>query len=186
MVTGIEIAGLTLASFPIAVDGLVRMRGGVETIRYWRRYRVKLEDYSCDLEAARVYYLDTLEELLTNIVESDEEMAILLGEPGGPSWKSSAYERNLKRRLDRSYDSYLQVLHRMQNALGRMREKLGIDESGRVSDTFTFHSSSRHISIYHSLYRYQYALVLLLTKSFVVDLLYLVTHGWLCLVTGLI
>jgi len=68
MVTGVEIAGLALATFPIAVDGLRRMVEGVETIKYWRRYRVKLEEYACDLEAGRVYYLDTLEELLMGIV----------------------------------------------------------------------------------------------------------------------
>lgn len=80
MVTGIEIAGLAFATFPITVDGLRRMVEGVETIKYWRRYRVKLEDYACDLEAARVYYLDTLEELLMGIVGSDAELAVLIND----------------------------------------------------------------------------------------------------------
>lgn len=134
MVTGIEIAGLALATFPIAVDGLRRMVEGVETIRYWRRYRVKLEDYACDLEAARVYYLDTLEELLMGIVGSDAELAVLIDDPGGLAWRKAEYEGSLRRRLDRSYDTYLQILNRMRNALIEMREKLGFDEFGKVSD----------------------------------------------------
>jgi len=133
MLTGVEIAGLALATFPIAVDGLRRMVEGVETIRYWRRYRVKLEDYACDLEAARVYYLDTLEELLMGIVESDAELAVLINEPGGIAWRKPEYEGSLRRRLDRSYDTYLHILNRMRNALIEMREKLGFDESGKVS-----------------------------------------------------
>lgn len=132
--TGVEIAGLALATFPIAVDGLRRMVEGVETIKYWRRYRVKLEEYACDLEAGRVYYLDTLEELLMGIVDSDNELAVLIGEPGGIAWRRPEYERSLRRRLDRSYDTYLQILDRLRNALTGIRGKLGFDEFGKVSD----------------------------------------------------
>ncbi len=134
MVTGIEIAGLALATFPIAVDGLRRMVEGVETIRYWRRYRIKLEDYAYNLEAARVYYLDTLDELLMGIVGSDAELAVLINDPGGIAWKNPEYEGSLRRRLDRSYDVYLQILNRMRNALIELREKLGFNEFGKVSD----------------------------------------------------
>lgn len=132
MATGIEIAGLALAIFPITVKGLRWMVDGVETIKYWRRYRRKLEDYACDLEAARVYYLDTLEELLMGIVISDDEMSILVEDPGGNAWNKPEYEQNLRRRLDRSYDPYLQILLRMQKALTELRDKLGFDEYGKV------------------------------------------------------
>lgn len=126
MVTGFEIAGIALGSFPIAVDTLRRMIEGVETIKYWRRYRNKLEDYACDLEVARAYYLDTLEELLMGIVDSDTELKALLDEPGGLAWRTPEYERNLRRRLDRSYDIYLQILYRLRDALIDIKEKARI------------------------------------------------------------
>lgn len=137
MVTGVEIAGLALATFPIAVDGLRRMVEGVETIKFWRRYRVKLDEYACELEAGRVYYLDTLEELLMGIVDSDDELAVLIGEPGGIAWTRPEYERSLRRRLDRSYDTYLHILYRLRNALTGIRGKLGFDEFGKVSDVYS-------------------------------------------------
>ena len=137
MATGVEVAGIALAVFPIAVHGLTQMREGIETIKHWKRFRVKLDEYAAELTTAKVFYLDTLEELFMDIVGSDKELLILMNEPGGPAWKKPEYEQSLRRRLDRSYDSYLQIMFKMQNALSEMRMELGIDESGKVSGRFS-------------------------------------------------
>ena len=130
--SGFEIAGIALAVFPIAVDGLEHFVQGVQTIRDWRRYRVKLQDYAGMMESARVFYLDTLEELLNGIVESEDEMEALMSKPGGITWKQPHYEERLKRRLGRSYDAYLRTLKGMINSQSKMCEKLGVSTSGQV------------------------------------------------------
>ena len=99
MVTGIETAGLVLAAFPIVVHGLSRYVEGVETIRYWRRFRRQVADYARKLENQRIRYLDTLEELLDGIVKSNDDLATLINEPTCSAWQDDEYERRLRQRL---------------------------------------------------------------------------------------
>ena len=107
MVTGIEVAGIALAVFPIVVNGLSHFAEGVETIKSWRRYRRELTGYARTLESQRIWYLDTIEELLDGIVHSEEELAALSHDPGGDAWQRPEYEAKLKRRLDHSYNPYM-------------------------------------------------------------------------------
>ena len=132
--SGFEAAGIALAVFPILVDGMVRFVDGVQTIKHWRRYRVRLQDYADILETEGVYFQDTLEELLTDIVQSEDEIADLMGDPRGAIWQKLEYEEKLKRRLGRSHKVYLKTSDRMMNALISMCEKLGVDSSGKVGN----------------------------------------------------
>lgn len=130
--SGIEAAGIALAVFPILVDGLNRFVAGIQTIKRWKRYRLKLRKYADILESAEVYFLDTLDELLGDIVHSDRELEHLLEEPGGQQWKKPEYEERLRERLHRSYKSYLRTVQSLGHALRDMCEKLGVDNAGRV------------------------------------------------------
>ena len=131
--SGFEVAGVALAVFPILVDGMTRFVNGVQTIKYWRRYRVRLQDYADIMETQRVYYQDTLEELLTGIVQSEDEIKDLMEDPKGAIWKRLEYEEKLRQRLGRSHAVYMKMADKMVNALRLMCEKLGIDSSGKVS-----------------------------------------------------
>ena len=132
MVTGVETAGLVLASFPLVVNGLTRYVDGVQTIRYWRRFRRELASYARKLENQRVWYLDTLEELFDGIVQSNDELAALVNDPVGPSWKKAGYEKQLRMRLGQSYDHYLDTLADIVATLEDMRDKLGVQAPGKV------------------------------------------------------
>ena len=133
MVTGIEVAGIALAVFPIVVNGLSRFAEGVETIQSWRRYRRELAGYARTLECQQIWYLDTIEELLDGIVHSEEDFAALSHDLGGDAWQRPEYEAKLKRRLDRSYSSYMASMTNMLAALDKIRTKLGVASSGQVS-----------------------------------------------------
>lgn len=104
--SGIEIAGLSLAVFPVLVNGLNQLVAGIETIHRWKRYKIRLKEYVTSLESALAWFQDTLDELLGDIVPSDEEVKRMLREPGGGMWKKPEYEEKLRVRLDRSYQSY--------------------------------------------------------------------------------
>ena len=131
--SGIEVAGIALAVFPVLVDGLNRVVAGIETIKRWKRYRLKLQEYAGILESAEVFFLDTLDELLGDIVQSDVELELLLDEPGGEKWKKPEYEERLRERLDRSYSSYLKTVQILIHALRGMCRKLGVDNAGKVT-----------------------------------------------------
>ncbi|KAL8665548.1 MAG: hypothetical protein Q9168_007679 [Polycauliona sp. 1 TL-2023] len=130
--SGIEVAGIALAVFPILINGLNHVVAGIETAKRWKRYRLKLKDYADVLESASVYFLDTLDELLTGIVHSDEDLLRLLGDPGGSPWTEPKYEARLRRRLDRSYSSYLKTVTRLVQALQEICDRLGVDNAGSV------------------------------------------------------
>ncbi len=130
--SGIEAVGITLAVFPILVDGLERFVSGIETMKRWKLYRLELQRYANILRSASVYFSDTLEELLGDIVHSDEELMLLLENPGGILWKKPEYEARLRERLDRSYSSYLKTTSTLVQGLEAMCEKVGVDSSGRV------------------------------------------------------
>ena len=131
-------AGIALAVFPILVDGMTRFIDGVQTIKYWRRYRVRLRDYADIMETQMVYYQDTLEELLTGIVQSEDEIKDLMEVPGGAIWKRAEYDEKLRQRLGRSHAVYQKLADKMMNALSSMCEKLGIDSSGKVGTQSSF------------------------------------------------
>lgn len=120
--SGFEVAGIALAVFPILVDGLVRFVDGVQTIKHWRRYRVRLQDYADRLTSQKVYYEDTLEELLEGLVQSEDELTDLLAQPRGIIWKKPEYEAKLRQRLGRSHETYLRTSDKMVNALYAMCE----------------------------------------------------------------
>ena len=125
-------AGLVIASFPVIVHALNHLAEGLESFQIWRRYRRELERYARNIENQRIWYLDTIEELLDGIARSDEELHSLVSNPGGPSWQSPEYQERLEARLDRSYHAYTKTIDHLLSALQDIRMKLGIDDAGKV------------------------------------------------------
>ena len=134
--SGIEVAGIALAVFPILVDGMVRFIDGVHTIKWYRRYRARLQDYADILGAQRIWYQDTLEELLMDIVQNEDELEALIAQPTGAIWENPKYRQRLEQRLGRSHEVYMRLSEKMVKALLSMCEELGIDSSGKVGTTF--------------------------------------------------
>jgi hypothetical protein len=144
MVTGVETAGLVLAVFPLVVNGLGSYVAGADTLRKWRNERMygrELKHLQRQLETQRVIYLNTLEELLTGIVHSDAERALLINDPSGPKWKCKEYETLLHERLGQSYDAYLATVDDLRESVTHLEEKTGLNASKRVSSHLysTFH-----------------------------------------------
>ena len=104
----------------------------METIKYWRRYRFKLQGYAAVIEAQRVCYLDTLEGLFSDIIESEEEINVLMSNPGGPAWQNPVHDARLRQRLDRSYKVFLGLLEELNKNLLTMCHELGINQHGEV------------------------------------------------------
>lgn len=101
-------------------------------MRRWRRYKLIVVTNAEKLESAYAFFWDTLEELLRNDIQSEEDAALMLEDPGGTLWKKPEYEEKLRRRLGRSYSSYMKTIVRLRQSLEAMCEKLGVDPLGRV------------------------------------------------------
>ena len=133
--SGIEVAGLVLAVFPLVVNGLQHFTEGVDTVKSWswKTYHRELINYNRTLTTEEKYCLDTLEALLSGIIRSDDEYDALKKDPGDNLWQKPEYQEQLKRRLDHNYGNYMDTMTTMLRTLTVVRDKLGLDDSGKVS-----------------------------------------------------
>ena len=132
MVTGVETAGLVLATFPIIISFLEHYVKGVEAIQRWRFYTRELDAYARKLEISRVTYLNTTTKLLDGIVKSQDDLATMLSDPVSALWKKPEYTDSLRIRLDKSYEVYFATTNDMMQRLESLKTKLKIDALGKV------------------------------------------------------
>jgi hypothetical protein len=129
MVTGIETAGIILAILPLVVNQLDAYVQGLETIKTFRtkRYRRELESYLTRLGTQQAIFLNTLEQLLEDVVDSDDEVRDLIGNPTGSSWQDAVFQAKLQKRLGRDHDSYIKTTTMLSGLLQSLSDKLGFE-----------------------------------------------------------
>jgi hypothetical protein len=129
MVTGIETAGIILAILPLVVNQLDAYVQGLETIKTFRtkRYRRELESYLTRLGTQQAIFLNTLEQLLDDVVDSDDEVRELIGNPTGSSWQDNIFQAKLRKRLGRDHDPYTKMTTMLSGLLQDLSNKLGLD-----------------------------------------------------------
>lgn len=126
--SGIEVAGLVLAVFPIVINGLKQLKEGVGAMKRYKRYRRELARYSRTLETESIVYLNTIELLLEGIIQSKDELDALMEDPTGALFHKQEYEGRLHTRLGRSYDNYNNIIADILEALKVARKEIGIRE----------------------------------------------------------
>ena len=134
MLTGVETAGLVLAIFPLVLNGLSHWLEGLHKIKRWRRVHRQLKIYEIRLQSQKVTYQNTLELLLVGIVQTDDDTAAMLAEPGGEVWKKAKYDHLLRSRLGCAYDPFFEMIELMVTTLREIEKKLGT-KAGTVSQT---------------------------------------------------
>ncbi|OQD88644.1 hypothetical protein PENANT_c003G11301 [Penicillium antarcticum] len=112
MVTGIEAVGLTLAVIPLLVN---------------------------QLDGYRAVLINTLIQTLGGIVNDEHELSELIDNPKGPAWKDPVLQRELRLRLDRNYDLFLDNMSGLNEEILKLAKKLGISISeNRSADPKTW------------------------------------------------
>ncbi|KAL8950929.1 MAG: hypothetical protein Q9222_003051 [Ikaeria aurantiellina] len=130
MASGIEIAGLALAVFPIVINGLTSgRREGLKILRSWRHYRYELIGFGHRIESARLFFRDSIEELLQGIVDPWKMEELLRADPNVLVECDAEFEQRLKSRLEHDYPSALESMDRILCALKAMKQQLNIDIS---------------------------------------------------------
>ncbi|KAI9729535.1 MAG: hypothetical protein M1834_006731 [Cirrosporium novae-zelandiae] len=142
MASGVEIAGLALAIFPLVVGAIDRWATGVEKIKEWRKYRRRLERYASKLECEGIFFRNSLEMLLDGIPASEEDVAALLNSPGSDLWRSDPeYDSRLKQRLEESYTMYLRAIRNLESELNDFKTLIDKFLKLSVVETKGIHSS---------------------------------------------
>jgi hypothetical protein len=160
MVTGVEAAGIILAILPLVVNQLDAYVQGLETIKTFRmkRYRRELESYLTRLGTQQAIFLNTLEHLLEDVADSDDEVRDLIGNPAGTSWQDPVFQERLRKRLGRDHDIYIKTMTMLSGILQNLSDKLGLDTNTNtcrkvraVNFTLTLKKRSLILPIFHEL-----------------------------------
>ncbi|KAI1389422.1 uncharacterized protein F4822DRAFT_199745 [Hypoxylon trugodes] len=127
--SGIEVAGLVLGAFPLAIEALDRYRE-VAT-RAGLFYQIKLKHRQCRnrLEREKLVYTGNLKQLLLPMVVDDEKITEMLSNPGGPSWKDEATSELLKTRLKDAHNAYMDCIENMDGVMKGLIHELALDSN---------------------------------------------------------
>ena len=79
-----------------------------------------------NISIQKIFFEENLEQLLTPLVEDEDQLAALLEKPGGDGWKDPDLEEMLKKKMPKSYDLYLGVIEEMNDVVERLGNGLGI------------------------------------------------------------
>lgn len=137
--SGLEVAGLVLGAFPIALEVLDKYKEAGRRFGFW--LRVAAEHQKCDskLQFQRLLYINNLRHLLLPMAMLDDAgIEQLLRDPGGTAWKKDETTYMLKQRLGSSYELYLRCMLDFKDALGAMNHELALEpdqsETAEASD----------------------------------------------------
>ncbi|KAK7937678.1 uncharacterized protein PG986_014546 [Apiospora aurea] len=125
--SGIELAGLVLGAFPVAIWGLEQYRDIAKQMGFWFQIRSEYQQSIDELIFHRLSFEGNLKLLLLPLVDDDARLEEMMIEPGGPGWKSAEMQKALEKRLQQSYRSYLSILADMERAMKELNEELAIE-----------------------------------------------------------
>ncbi|KAI1774168.1 hypothetical protein F4818DRAFT_452259 [Hypoxylon cercidicola] len=130
--SGIEVVGLVLGAFPIAIMLLDKYREVADRAGLF--YQIKLKHRQCRnrLECERLAFTGNLKELLLPLVADDEKITDMISNPGGPNWKDKTTSDLLRTRLKDSHDVYMDFIEQFNGVMKKL-----IDELALNSDTKT-------------------------------------------------
>ncbi len=133
MLTGIEIAGLVLASFPIIISAIENYENGFRPLKEWIRFRGEFATFLSDMIRQKIFFRQNMEDLLSPIVGSDFDMSQLLDDPAGKAWQDAELARKLQLRLPGKYEyeCYTTTVGYILERLEKLKAKLKI-EGGQV------------------------------------------------------
>lgn len=126
--SGIEVAGLVLGAFPLALEVLDRYKEVARRFGFW--YKIAAEHKKCDsqLKFHQLVYINRLKKLLLPLAGLDDNrIDELLLSPGGEVWAEASTVKILERRLGDSYEVYSQCMMEYKEWLEAMKHALAFD-----------------------------------------------------------
>ncbi|PPJ50449.1 hypothetical protein CBER1_05566 [Cercospora berteroae] len=134
--SGIEIAGLVLASIPLLVSALEHHSDGVQTIRKIRHSSKGFLRLKRILETENDIFLNSIELLLKDDVD-DHVLATMLQYPGSKDvgWKDVKLDARLRERLGRSYSIYFEAVDALANDIRSFADAIQLNDSGKAPFT---------------------------------------------------
>jgi hypothetical protein len=127
--SGFEIAGVVLGAFPLIISGIENWHNVAKVGKLLIKTRIEYTNCLGDVKYYQIWYKRTLEELLRPIVNDEDEVGRLVGDPGGKDWSSQALQGRLEGRLQESYYLYMDIINRMNEITKDLRSELSLDSA---------------------------------------------------------
>jgi len=120
----IEITGLVLGAFPLAIEALKAYGNGIKTIKNIVRYRQVLGLFELEISVELFFFQETLEGLLEEDLPPDD-IQQLMSEPGGELWKSAGVQASLEKWIRRGdgVTLFLQIAEHLDQTLREVAAK---------------------------------------------------------------
>lgn len=120
--SGIEVAGLVMAAFPLVISGIQSYIDGCDKIERWRKWESVLAHLARNIKAEHRMFRNICKRLeLEIILDSRKHREI-----------TDAQIDALESRLGDSYDDFVAVAKDLAKILGKCRKKLDLDKDGNV------------------------------------------------------
>lgn len=127
--SGIEVAGLILATFPLLISALEHYREGEQALFDWWKYKRAYKKCKQEINFYQLAFEGTLEELLLPLVGDDAKLQMLLQDPGGPAWNNSDMDHMLRKRIPKAYGLYVDVISDIRRIVEKLESELGITKA---------------------------------------------------------
>ena len=143
--SGIEAAGLALGIFPIILTALENYRETAEVVKDWWKFKRKYVKCKRDVEYYQIAFESNLKQLLLPLVCDDDEIGILMSNPGGAGWQNEDLDAKLRERLPNAYESYRDSINEINGVMRKLTQELGLDK-----DYLDARSQSKAVSNHQS------------------------------------
>ncbi|KAF2819670.1 hypothetical protein CC86DRAFT_306879, partial [Ophiobolus disseminans] len=123
--SGLEIAGVILGSFPLIISSIERWHNMAKIGGYLMHIKKEYRKCRSDARYYEVAYRNNLEELLLPNIMTRSDLDELLKDPGGNRWKNDqALQHRLEERLHGSYSVYQDLMLRLKETTEALAEEL--------------------------------------------------------------
>ena len=141
--SGIEIAGLVLGSFPILLNCLDYYREGFEPLEEWWDFRTSFIAFIDDIRHQMMRYNGNMVRLLDPIITDSNSLNFLLMDAYDPRWTDGSLDSLLEHRLAGEHGRFIRVIERMDEIMQSLKKLLQVEN---VRCVFTM-SISSHASL---------------------------------------
>ncbi|KAK4075363.1 uncharacterized protein Triagg1_4484 [Trichoderma aggressivum f. europaeum] len=125
--SGFQIAGIVLGAFPIAINALEAYQDIAERVGLFLTIKNEYINWKNELNFHKLSFTINMRQLLLPLVADDDMIAELLNAPGGDRWQDKSVAELLEKRLEGSYELYMQYIQNMRRILEEINRELLID-----------------------------------------------------------
>ncbi|KAM6529142.1 hypothetical protein FALCPG4_007291 [Fusarium falciforme] len=127
MMSGIEVVGVVLGAFPIAIMALEKYGKLATSLNLF--YSIRSEHKRCldDLAYHQILFKIHLRRLFLPLAVDDDKIDELLDDPGGTSWKEKSIDDLLKKRMKDVYLPYFGYVKQMVRVMDDLNQHLALD-----------------------------------------------------------